>query len=158
MNNRRLKRIGNLFEICMRRYYSTFSVLYQQASSCCRRLLIYISNICFHFRVLSIKFGLDLHFHFRHLGFYVRLDLRFHAGHIFVQRTEHLKYLIVANFNPSNLVVLLNGDEKKFISAKCDIRIPPEAKILQYPLFVGLTPTSNRTIVNRPLELPKLLQ
>ena len=156
MNNRRLKRIGNIFEICMRRY-STSSGFYQAAVAEGFKLISPISLFIFVFSALNSALISAL-FHFRHLGFHVRLDLRFHAGHIFVQRTEHLKYLIVANFNPSNLVVLLNGDEKKFISAKCDIRIPPEAKILQYPLFVGLTPTSNRTIVNRPLELPKLLQ
>eukprot|EP01036_Dinobryon_divergens_P034163 gene34163-44136_t len=46
-------------------------------------------------------------------------------------------------FNPSYLVVLLNGDEKEARFAIENIRVPAQAKILQYPLFIGWTPTRN---------------
>ena len=60
-----------------------------------------------------------------------------------LERAVQILPLIDANFNPSNLVVLLNGDKEEAIYAMENIRIPPEAKILQYPLFVGWTPTRN---------------
>ena len=60
-----------------------------------------------------------------------------------LERAAHLLPLINANFNPSNLVVLLNGDEEEANFAMNNVIIPPEAKIMQYPLFVGWTPTRN---------------
>ena len=40
-------------------------------------------------------------------------------------------------------MVLLNGDEEEANFTMNNVIIPPEAKIMQYPLFVGWTPTRN---------------
>jgi hypothetical protein len=60
-----------------------------------------------------------------------------------LERAVQILPLIDANFNPSNLVILLNGDKEEAVYAMNNIHIPPEAKILQYPLFVGWTSTRN---------------
>ena len=60
-----------------------------------------------------------------------------------LERAVRILPLLDAKFNPSNLVVLLNGDAKEAKFAIENIRIPAEAKILQYPLFIGWTPTRN---------------
>jgi len=60
-----------------------------------------------------------------------------------LERAVHILPLLDAKFNPSNLVVLLNGDEMEANLAMENIHIPAQAKILQYPLFIGWTPTRN---------------
>eukprot|EP01036_Dinobryon_divergens_P023146 gene23146-31464_t len=64
-------------------------------------------------------------------------------GPQFLLQKRDILPLIDPKFNPSNLIVLLNGEEKEADFAIANIRIPAHAKILEYPLFFGWTPTRN---------------
>ena len=60
-----------------------------------------------------------------------------------LERAVHILTRLDPKFSPSNLVVLLNGDETEAKLAMANICIPENARIRQYPLFVGWTPTRN---------------
>ena len=60
-----------------------------------------------------------------------------------LERAAHLLPTYSPSFNPSAVVVLLNGSQEDAEEAVRNIKIPASFKINQLPIYVGWTPTRN---------------